>query len=66
MGWRTSPQMQKKSYRIDEVATELDVSRRTIYRMIQERQLESFKVRDRQRIDASEVERLKKKEMQSG
>ena len=57
--------MQKKSYRVDEVAKEFAVSRRTVYRMIQEHELESFKVRDRLRIDAAEVERLKKKEMQS-
>jgi putative molybdopterin biosynthesis protein len=57
--------MTKKSYRIDEVAREFAVSRRTIYRMIEDGQLDSFKVRDRQRIDAAEVERLKKKETQT-
>lgn len=52
----------KKSYRVDEVADELGVSRRTVERMIQGGELESFKVRDARRIDVSEVLKMKKKE----
>lgn len=50
----------KKSYRIDEAAQEFAVSRRTIYRLIERGELESFKVGDTRRIDADEIERIKK------
>jgi excisionase family DNA binding protein len=49
----------KKSYSIDEVAKEFNVSRRTIERLIQRGKLDSFKVGDARRIDATEVERLR-------
>lgn len=54
--------MIKKSLRIDEVARDLDVSRRTIERLIQRGELQSFKVGDTRRIDSEEIERLKKKD----
>lgn len=56
--------MPKKSYRIDEVAEEFDVSRRTVERLIQRGELQSFKVGDTRRIDAEELERMKKKEQE--
>jgi excisionase family DNA binding protein len=55
----------KKSYRIDEVAEEFDVSRRTIERLIQRGELQSFKVGDTRRIDPEEIERLKKRYQQN-
>jgi len=54
--------MSKKSYRIDELAKDFDVSRRTIERLIQRGEIQSFKVGDTRRIEAEEVERMKKKE----
>jgi len=52
----------KKSYRIDEAAEALGVSRRTVERAIKSGELLSFKLRDSRRIDADEIERLKHKE----
>jgi len=52
----------KNTYRIDEAAKELEVSRRTVERLIQRGELQSFKVADTRRIDARELERLKKNE----
>ena len=54
--------MNKKSYRLDEVAKEFDVSRRTVERLIQRGELPSFKVGDTRRVDAEEIDRFKKKE----
>lgn len=51
----------KKTYRVDEVAKELEVSRRTIERLIQRGEIHSYKVGDTRRIDVSEIEKLKKK-----
>jgi len=56
----------KKSYRIDELAKDFDVSRRTIERLIQRGEIQSFKVGDTRRIEAEEVERLKKKDYKNG
>lgn len=55
----------KKSFNVDEVANELGVSRRTIERMIQSREINSFKAREARRIDAEEVLRVKKKDSQN-
>lgn len=52
----------KNTYRVDEAAKELEVSRRTVERLIQRGDLPSFKVGDTRRIDAQELERLKKNE----
>ena len=52
--------MDKATYRVDEVAKELAVSKRTIERLIQRGDLHSFKVGDTRRIDHDELERLKK------
>ena len=54
----------KKSYRIDELAREFDVSRRTIERLIERGEIQTFTVGDTRtrRIDAEEAERIKKKE----
>lgn len=52
----------KKTLRIDEVAEQLGVSRRTVERAIKSGELQSFKFRDTRRIDLEEVQRLKKKE----
>jgi excisionase family DNA binding protein len=57
--------MSKKSYRIDELAKDFDVSRRTIERLIQRGEIQSFKIGDTRRIEAEEVERLKKKDSRS-
>lgn len=54
--------MDKKAYRVDEVAKELAVSKRTIERLIQRRQIRSYKVGDTRRIDAEEIDRFKKKD----
>lgn len=54
--------MDKKSYRIDEAAEELAVSRRTVERAIKSGEIHAFKFRDARRIDAEELERVKKKE----
>lgn len=54
--------MNKQSYRIDEAAELLGVSRRTVERAIKSGELQSFKFRDTRRIEAEEIERLKKKE----
>lgn len=51
----------KKYYRVDEVAKELDVSRRTVERAIQRGELDSHKVFGSRRIEAEELERLKGK-----
>lgn len=53
--------MEKRTYRVDEAAEEFDVSRRTIERLIKRGELQSYKVGDTRRIDAEELERLKKK-----
>lgn len=50
----------KKSYRVDEAAAEFDVSKRTVERLIQRGEIESYKVGDSRRIDAQEIERVKK------
>jgi len=52
----------KKSYRVDEVADALQVSRRTVERLIKTGELPSYKIGDTRtrRIDPDEVERLKK------
>lgn len=52
--------MEKESYRVDEVAKKLEVSRRTIERAIQRGELQAFKIRHNLRIDHEELERLKK------
>ena len=54
----------KKSYRIDELAREFAVSRRTIERLIERGEIQTFTVGDTRtrRIDAEEAERIKKKE----
>ena len=52
----------KNTYRVDEAAKELEVSRRTVERLIQSGDLKSFKVGDTRRIDVQELERLKKNE----
>ena len=54
----------KRSYRVDEVAEELSVSPRTIQRLIQRGELQSYRIGDTRtrRIDLEEMERLKKKE----
>jgi len=49
-----------KSYRIDEAAEVLGVSRRTVERAIKSGELHSFKVRDARRIDGAELERVQK------
>jgi excisionase family DNA binding protein len=54
--------MNKKSYRVDEAAEELGVSRRTVERAIATGEIHAYKVRDTRRIDADEVDRIKKKE----
>jgi len=54
--------MQKKSYRIDELASEFDVSKATIYRAIKRGEILTFTVGSARRIRAEEVERLKKTE----
>lgn len=54
--------MTKLSFRIDEVADKLGVSRATVYRAIQSGELHAFKIRNARRIEAEEIERLKKKE----
>ena len=53
----------KNSYRIDEAADYLGVSRRTIERAIKDGELLSYKFRDARRIDAEELEKVKKKEL---
>ena len=50
----------KKSYRVDEAAAEFDVSKRTVERLIQRGEIESYKVGDSRGIDAQEIERVKK------
>lgn len=59
--------MMKKSYRLNEAADHLGVSQRTVERLIQRGQIQSFTVCDTRtrRIEAEELERMKKKE-QSG
>ena len=52
----------KNSYRIDEAANMLGVSRRTVERAIKSGEIQSFKIRDTRRIDAEEIDRVKKKE----
>lgn len=54
--------MNKKTYRVDEAAEELGVSRRTVERAIQSGEIHAYKVRDTRRIDAEEIDRVKKKE----
>ena len=54
--------MDKKTYRVDEVAAELAVSRRTVERAIKSGELQAFKIRDSIRVDADELTRIKKKE----
>jgi len=52
----------KKSYRIDEAAEELSVSKRTIERLIHDGEIHSYKIRDTRRIDREEIEKLKHRE----
>jgi len=52
----------KNSYRIDEAADYLGVSRRTVERAIKSGEIHSFKIRDSRRIEAEELEKIKKKE----
>jgi excisionase family DNA binding protein len=52
----------KKFYNINEVAKDYEVSRRTVERLIKSGELQSFKFGDSRRIEAQELERLKKKE----
>lgn len=54
--------MTKKTYRVDEAAVELGVSKRTIERAIQSQEIQSYKIRDTRRIEAQEIERLKRRE----
>lgn len=49
----------KKNLRIDEVAKEFDVSRRTVERLIQKGEIQSFKVGDTRRVPAEELDRIK-------
>jgi len=57
--------MIKKSYRIDEAAREFDVSPRTVERLIQRGELDSYKIGGNRRILAEELDRVKKKEQSS-
>jgi putative molybdopterin biosynthesis protein len=51
----------KRTFRVDEVARELDVSRRTVERLIQRGQIVVFKVGASVRIDQAEIENFKKR-----
>lgn len=50
----------KKSLRIDEAAKEFDISRRTLYRLIQKGEVETYKLGHNRRITAEEIDRVKK------
>ena len=52
----------KHYYRIDEVAREFSVSRRTIYRLIAKGELSAIKLGHGRRISVEELQRVKKKE----
>ncbi len=52
----------KLTYRIDEAADYLGVSRRTIERAIKDGELHSYKFRDTRRIEFEELEKVKKKD----
>jgi excisionase family DNA binding protein len=56
----------KNSYRIDEAADYLGVSRRTVERAIKTGELQSFKFRDARRIELQDLEKAKKKEQNDG
>ena len=47
----------KESYRIDEVAKKLEVSRRTVERAIRRGEIRSFKILGCRRVPAEEAER---------
>lgn len=50
----------KESYRIDEVAKKLNVSRRTVERALRRGELNAFRIGSDRRIPAAELERIRK------
>ena len=52
----------KNFYRLDEVAREFGVSRRTVERLVKSGELQSLKIGGGRRIALEELERLKKNE----
>jgi len=52
----------KDSYNLNEAADLLGVSRRTLERAIKDGEVNSYKLRYARRIEAEEIERIKKKE----
>lgn len=55
---------EKKSYRIDEVAKEFDVSSRTVERWIKSGELDAIKIGHTRRIMSTTLDEIKKKERQ--
>jgi excisionase family DNA binding protein len=53
--------MDKKSYRLDEVAEQWDVSRKTVQRLIQKGELEAFKIGSHWRIRRENLDEFEKK-----
>jgi excisionase family DNA binding protein len=49
---------QERSFGVDTAARMLGVSPSTIWRLVRDEQIGSFKIRDRRLIPASEIERL--------
>lgn len=49
--------MKKSSYRLDEVAKEMDVSRRTVERWIANGELQSIKIGHTRRVPSTEIEK---------
>lgn len=56
--------MDKKSYRIDEVAKEFDVCNRTVERWIRAGELDAVKIGHTRRITSEQLAEIKKKERQ--
>jgi excisionase family DNA binding protein len=54
----------KKSYRIDEVAKEFDVSSRTVERWIKSGELDAVRIGHTRRIMSETIDNAKKKERQ--
>lgn len=53
--------MKKPTLRIDEVAREWDVSRRTVERLIQKGELPAFKIGDTTRIRSEDLKQFEEK-----
>ena len=51
------PDIQKRYYRVDEAAAYFNVSSRTIYRLLEEEELQATRIRGCLRISVTEIQR---------